>query len=146
MGVEGSVIERPGQVLSSDEVYRLIDDTHGWNSSATRIDAMAALGDSGDPRAVRPLMECCDDENPDIRQSATRALCRLQSPRAVGTLVERMCDKDELMETRKQAAMALAVIRGYTATEGLKRISCDDSEDPAFLMYIKEMLSHAEKK
>jgi HEAT repeat protein len=146
MGVEGSVIERFGQLLSSDEVYRLIDDTHMGNSSGTRIDAMTTLGHSGDPRAVRPLMECCDDKNPDIRKSAIRALCRLQSPRAVGTLVERMSDRDELMETRQQAARALAVIKGFHAIEGLKRVSVDENEDPAFRRYIKEILDHVEKK
>lgn len=146
MGVEGSVGVQFNQFLNSDELYRLIDDTHPMNPPGIRIDAMNVLGNSRDPRAVRPIIECCGDENPDIRQTATRALGRLQSPRAVEALVMRLCDQKEHLETRKQAAMALAVIRGFAAIEGLKRICLDDTVDPSLKTYAKEMLVYSEKK
>jgi HEAT repeat protein len=146
MGVEGSVGVQFNPLLNSDELYRLIGDTHPINPPGIRIDALNVLGNSRDPRAVRPIIECCGDENPEIRQTATRALGRLQSPRAVEALVVRLCDREELLETRKQAAMALAVIRGFSAIEGLKQVCLDDTDDPSLGAYAKEMLVYSEKK
>lgn len=146
MGVMGSVMERYDQLMSSDEVYRLIAKTGEGHPSTVRVDAIGGLGGSCDPRAVRPLMECCNDENPDIRRSATDALCRLKSPRAVGTLIGRMCDRNELMETRKLAASGLAAVKGFAATEGLKAIVLDEGEDPDFRNFVHGLFNRIEKK
>ena len=74
-------------------VYRLINGTMGERSQKERINAVIALGQSDDPRAVRPLMDCCNDSDALIRRHATEALLKLRSGRAVDVLIERLKDK-----------------------------------------------------
>ncbi len=121
-------------------VYRLINGTMGDRSRNERINAVIALGESDDPRAVHPLMDCCSDTDALIRMHATEALLKLRSGRAVRVLVERLKDKNEQMKTRERAAAALAAIRSYSAIEGLRNLYADTDEDPALRSYVAEEL------
>ena len=121
-------------------VYRLINGTMGDRSRNERINAVIALGESDDPRAVHPLMDCCRDTDALIRMHATEALLKLRSGRAVLVLVERLKDKNEQMKTRERAAAALAAIRSYSAIEGLRNLYADTDEDPALRSYVAEEL------
>jgi HEAT repeat protein len=114
----------------TDDIYHLIDDARNDGRPKYRIGAVIALGDSGDPRAVRSLMDCCTDENPDIRKYAIEALGKLRSGRSVMVLIDRLSDRDEQPEIRKCAATALAAIRNFSATDTLKKCSLDENEDP----------------
>ena len=95
-------------------------------------------GESDDPRAVRPLMDCCNDSDALIRRHATEGLFKLKSGRAVGVLIERLKDKKEQPATRENAASALAAIRSYSAIEGLRDLYADIDEDPALRSYVAE--------
>jgi HEAT repeat protein len=121
-------------------IYRLINGTMGDRGEKERIWAVIALGESDDPRAVRPLMDCCADNNPQIRLHATEALFKLRSGRAVSVLVERLRDKNEHLVTRERAAAALARVRSYTAIEGLRDLYSNTDEDPALRSFVAEEL------
>jgi HEAT repeat protein len=121
-------------------IYRLINGTMSDRSQDERISSVIALGESADPRAVRPLMDCCGDTDALIRQHATDALFKLRSGRAVRVLIERLKDKREHLVTRERAAAALAAIRSYSAIEGLRDLYSDKDVEPALRSFVAEEL------
>jgi len=136
MIAERSVDEWFSSLPKTGRVYRLINGTMGDRSQNERIGAVIALGESDDPRAVRPLMDCCNDTDALIRRHATEALFKLRSGRAVRVLIERLKDKNEQQETRELAAAALAAVRSYSAIEGLRNLYADADEDPGFRSFV----------
>jgi len=146
MNAEGSVREQFGQLLTTDEVYHLIEDISVGAAHQTRTSAMVLLGSSRDPRAVTPLTECCKDEDAEIRRYAVDALYHIKSVRSVPALIERMKDKREDSTIRKTAIMALAEIKGYTALEGLVEVSLDAHEDLEIRIFATQMLGSNDKK
>jgi HEAT repeat protein len=140
MIVERSVDEWYNSMPKTGGVYRLINGTMGDRSQKERINAVIALGESDDPRAVHPLMDCCNDNDALIRRHATEALLKLKSGRAVRVLIERLKDKNEQLKTRELAAAALAAIRSYSAIEGLRNLYSDTDEDPALRSSVAEEL------
>jgi HEAT repeat protein len=138
MIAERSVNEWFSSLPKTGGVYRLINGTMSERSQNERIRAIIALGESDDPRAVRPLMDCCNDSDALIRRHATEGLSKLKSGRAVGVLIERLKDKKEQTATRENAASALAAIRSYSAIEGLRDLYADIDEDPALRSYVAE--------
>jgi len=121
-------------------IYHLIEKIRGKTQQQDRIDAVKAMGDSGDPRVVLPLVDCCSDEDPEIRRHATEALFKLKSGRAVQALIGRLKDKAEQPQTRQCAAAALAAIRTYSAIEGLKDRFSDADEDPFIRSYVARVM------
>ena len=121
-------------------VYDLIYMAVSGTGTADRLRAVVALGKSGDPRAVRPLVDLLSDTNPEIRRSATTALGQLKSGRPVDDLLMRLRDRDEQMATREQAAVALSAIRSTGALRGLKEFEADGDEDPALRSYAENLL------
>ena len=140
MIAERSVDEWFSSLPKTSGIYRLINGTMDDRGEKERIRAVIALGESDDPRAVRPLMDCCADKDPQIRLHATEALLKLRSGRAVLVLVERLRDKNEHLVTRERAAAALAAVRSYTAIEGLRDLYSDTDEDPALRSFVAEEL------
>jgi HEAT repeat protein len=140
MIVERTVDEWYNSLPKTGGVYRLINGTMGDRSQKERINAVIALGESDDPRAVHPLMDCCNDSDALIRRHATEALLKLKSGRAVRVLIERLKDKNENLKTRELAAAALAAIRSYSAIEGLRDLYSDTDEDPALRSSVAEEL------
>jgi HEAT repeat protein len=140
MIAERSVDEWYSSLPKTGGIYHLINGTMGDRGGKERIQAVIALGESEDPRAVRPLMDCCADNDPLIRLHATEALTKLRSGRAVPVLVERLRDKNEQLGTRKQAAVALAAVRSFSAIAGLRDLYGDMEEDPALRSYVAEEL------
>jgi HEAT repeat protein len=140
MIAEKSVDEWYSSLPKTSGIYRLINGTMGDRGEKERICAVIALGESDDPRAVRPLMDCCADKDPQIRLHATEALFKLRSGRAVSVLVDRLRDKNERLVTRERAAAALAAVRSYTAIEGLRDLYSDTDEDPALRSFVAEEL------
>jgi HEAT repeat protein len=132
--------EWSGFLSEEGGIYHLIEKSRGEALQKDRIGAVIALGDSGDPRGVLTLMDCCRDEDPDIRRHATEALFKIRSGRAVHALVERMKDKGEQPVTRQCAAAALAAIRTYSAIEGLKDRFSDADEDPFIRSYVAKVM------
>lgn len=142
---EGSYAVMLYELHTTDEIYHLIGRISTASPHQTRVDAMAALGSSRDPRAVEPLIACCSDENSEIRRHAIRALCALKSGRSVPALTERLMDKSEERTSRKEAARALAAIRSHGAIAGLVDITLDASEEPDIRIFAATMLGRMGK-
>jgi len=140
MIAERSVDEWYSSLPKTSGIYRLINGTMDDRDKKERIRAVIALGESDDPRAVRPLMDCCTDKDPLIRWHATEALFKLRSGRSVSVLVERLRDRKEQLATRERAAAALAAVRSFTAIEGLRDLYSDTDEDPALRSFVAEEL------
>ena len=136
MIAEKSTDEWYNSLPKTGGVYRLINGTMSDRNRNERISAVIALGESDDPRAVRPLMDCCSDTDALIRRHATEALIKLRSGRSVRVLIERLKDKNEEMVTREHAAAALAAVRSYSAIEGLRDLYADADEDPALRTFV----------
>jgi len=136
MIAEKSADEWYNSLPKTGGVYRLINGTMSDRSRNERVSAVIALGESDDPRAVRPLMDCCSDTDALIRRHATEALIKLRSGRAVRVLVERLKDKNEELVTRERAAAALAAVRSYSAIEGLRYLYADEDEDPKLRSFV----------
>jgi len=136
MIAEKSADEWYNSLPKTGGVYRLINGTMSDRSRNERVSAVIALGESDDPRAVRPLMDCCSDTDALIRRHATEALIKLRSGRAVRVLVERLKDKNEELVTRERAAAALAAVRSYSAIEGLRDLYADEDEDPKLRSFV----------
>jgi HEAT repeat protein len=124
----------------TDRIYRIIEKTMDGRNPKERIWAVMALGNSGDPRAVRSLIDCCKDQDPEIRRRAIEGLQNLRSGRAVDVLIDRLRDKEELPETRQRAAAALAAIRSYSAIQELRYRYADTDEDGTLRSFIGEEL------
>ena len=120
----------------TDRIYRIIEKTMDDRSPKERIWAVMALGNSGDSRAVLSLIDCCKDQDPEIRLRAIEGLQSLRSGRSVEVLIERLRDKRELHKTRQRAAVALATIRSYRAIQELKNLVVDTTEDGALRSFI----------
>lgn len=121
-------------------VYDLVSAAISGRTKDDRLQAMAALGKSEDPRAVRPLTDLLNDSDPEIRLSATTALGRLKSGRPVDELIRRLRDPGEREATREQAAVALAAIRSTGALRGLREFVADESEDPRVRVFAERLL------
>jgi len=140
MIAERSVEEWYSSLPKTGGIYHLINGTMGDRGGKERVQAVIALGESEDPRAVRPLMDCCTDNDPVIRLRATEALSKLRSGRAVSVLIDRLRDKNEQLGTRKQAAAALAAVRSYSAIAGLRDLYADMDEEPVLRSFVAEEL------
>lgn len=117
-------------------IYRLIEKAEKSSSPKSRIWAIGALGNSRDPRAVQSLIECCADQNPEIRRCAVEGLKCIRSGRSVEALVNRLRDKDEQPEIRLNAAAALASIRSFGAMKELRNRYEDPDEDANIRCFI----------
>jgi HEAT repeat protein len=128
------------------EIDRLIDSALYEMNPSVRIRAIIALGESRDPRAVRALVHCSGDQDAEIREHATDALCTLKSGRAAEALIARLGDKNERLSTRRRAADALAAIRSFTALEALKNLATDTGEDADLRSYAARLTECFEKR
>ncbi|MDD5144329.1 HEAT repeat domain-containing protein [Methanoregula sp.] len=136
-------LERPGQgypVQPRGEVYDLVSAAQSGADNETRLRAVAALGKSGDPRAVRPVADLLKDADPEIRQASVIALGLLRSGRPVDDLVARLRDPNEHAAIREQAAVALASIRSTGAVRGLREFIADGNEDSALRTRTENLL------
>ncbi len=76
-----------------------------------------SLGDSGDPRAVEPLLAALVDRDGEVREAAASALGRLGDKRAVEPLLAAL--SDESQGVREAAAWALGAMGAEQAEEPL---------------------------
>jgi HEAT repeat protein len=132
--------EWESRLPASDGIYSLIEKAENSTSLKNRIWAIAALGNSRDPRAVRSLIGCCEDRNPDIRRCAIDGLKCIRSGRSVEVLVSRLRDKSEQPDIRLSAAAALASIRSFGAMIELKNRYADPDEDEDLRSFIRSVL------
>jgi len=123
-------------------VYDLSSLAFSAPDNDQRLRAVAMLGKSGDPRAVRPLIDLVADHDPVIRRGAIAALGELGSGRPVEALIGRLRDRNERADIRQLAAQALAAIRSTGALHGLKEFSADANEDPDLRAFASGLLAH----
>jgi HEAT repeat protein len=142
--MEISLEQRDGEWYNSfpqsGGVYDLIYTAVSGTGTADRLRAVIALGKSGDPRAVRPLVDLLGDPDTEIRLSATTALGNLKSGRPVDELIERLRAQSEEMVIREQAAVALTAIRSTGALRGLREFIADEDENPVLRAYAENLL------
>ena len=124
-------------------VYDLSFAARSAPDTAGRLRAVVGLGKSGDPRAVRPLMDLVSDSDPAIRLGAVAALGELKSGRPVEVLIGRLQDPGEVPEIRKRAAETLAAIRSTGAIRELREFYANASEDPVLRSHIAGLLSQS---
>ncbi|MDD1663896.1 MAG: HEAT repeat domain-containing protein [Methanomicrobiales archaeon] len=129
-----------GDLNRREGVYLLIDSLSDANEYEGRIRAARALGESRDPRAISPLVECLKDVDPRVRRCCAEALLQLGSIRSVQAFIERLEDGDESVFTRKVAADALAKIRSYSAIESLVGRLLDQAEKEAIRIHAADAL------
>lgn len=79
--------------------------------------AAASLGDVGDARAVKPLQEALQYENPEVRRAATTALGKIDDPSVIEPLIQALDDRDD--DVRRRAVEALERIGGPDAERAL---------------------------
>ncbi|HVF90220.1 MAG TPA: M56 family metallopeptidase [Blastocatellia bacterium] len=72
-----------------------------------RLNALRALANMGDPRAIDALIQGMKDSDPDMRESAIQGLALSSDARAVDPLIEALRDQDP--QVREKAAWALAM-------------------------------------
>jgi HEAT repeat protein len=126
----------PHRGVVYDLIYRAVSGT----DAADRLQSVVALGKSGDPRAVRPLVDLLGDTDKEIRLAATTALGSLKSGRPVDELIERLRDRSEEISTREQAAVALTAIRSTGALRGLREFVAEEDEDLQLRSYAGNLL------
>jgi len=125
-------------------IYQIMEDVMNGKNREDRIRALKSLGERGDPRAVITLMDCCEDEDHEIRIHAIDALSRLKSGRSVPTLIRHLDNENEVAQTRQKAAMALAAIHSHSAMECLMDHVNNEDEDPALREYIAVLIGGSE--
>jgi HEAT repeat protein len=97
-----------------------------YDDADVRLEAVWALGEIGDERAVEPLVEALKDEDWYVRKQAASSLCNLRNQESVVLLVRALNDEDWYV--RKQAARILGTIGDPRAAKPLARTLRD--EDP----------------
>jgi bilin biosynthesis protein len=121
--MENEVIRQNGR---GQDVYGLITVLQSGTTPEVRYRAAIALGESDDPRAIRPLVKALEDEDGELRLAAVQALMNLESIRAAEALIDRLTDRNESSQTRQYAAMALGKIRTTRAIHSLRICTQDD--------------------
>jgi len=125
----------------SGGIYDLIYTAASGSGTADRLRAVVALGKSGDPRAVRPLVDLLGDTDTGIRLAAITALGSLKSGRPVDDLIGKLQDRNEETAVREQAALALTAIRSTGALRGLREFVADEEEDPELRAFTGNLLA-----
>lgn len=122
------------------EVYDLAVLAVSGKTTDDRLRAVASLGKSGDPRAIKPLMDLATDPDPAIRAGTIAALGQLKSGRPVEVLIARLRDRAEHHEIRRLAAETLAAIRSTGALRELREFVADEGEDAGLRSYASGLL------
>jgi HEAT repeat protein len=146
MGVIGSGDQWFSSRVRTGGIYRLIDAALKEGSREARIEAIVHLGESRDPRAVYPLIECCGDSDPSIRRFAIEALGKIGSGRAVDVLVGHLDDTNEDPDIRIGAVAALASIRSEHACQELRSRCADPGLDPEIRSAIAKVMEKGQER
>lgn len=114
LAVRGAALEAAGH-LATGEIAAEIDDA--FQDEELRLDAIRAMGHSGEPRWLSRLLRVVEDPDPDIRRAAAAAFGEIPDQSSVPVLVE-MLD-DEAVDVRLAAIKSLGELGGDEAREGL---------------------------
>ena len=102
-------------LAQEDRIAPLIEKLKSKDTS-TRQAAARSLGETGDIRATRPLLDAANDKYPEVRREAAEAMKKLGLP-AARTLIDFLNDKDS--ELRQKAAYLLGMMQNAEALDPL---------------------------
>jgi len=122
-----------------EEIDELVTVLLSHPNAFDREDAVKALGETGDERAIEPLIAALHDPSVEVRWQAARALSWIGSL-AVQSLIAAL--RDPIPEVRWRAACALGEIADPIALPELERLAQDD-ETPAVLSTVADMAQWA---
>ena len=83
-------------------------DRIGVINSEVRQQALSALGNIGDERALKPLLICLREEDTGVRREAVKALRYFDSDRAIGPIIIALDDRD--VGVRREAIATLSFL------------------------------------
>ena len=83
MIADSMVDERVNSLPKPDGIYHIIEKKMGDRDLQERISAVIVLGNSRDPRAVKSLIDCCRDRNPEDQAPCNRRVAKSEK-RQVG--------------------------------------------------------------
>ena len=111
---------------SGDEGFQQICDFHSHPQRIKRCHVARALGDLGSPEGVEVLVRLLDDEDPEVRHVALRAIGKAGIARA-HSAAERIGEYLESSEISEQVLATVALMRGG-----------DPKQEKRLIQYIKE--------
>ncbi|MFN0071747.1 MAG: HEAT repeat domain-containing protein [Chloroflexota bacterium] len=114
LAVRGAALEAAGH-FTNPEVATEIDDA--FRDDELRLNAIRAMGHSGEPRWLSRLLRVVEDSDPEIRLAVAAAFGEIPDQSSVPALVE-MLDDEEL-NVRLAAIKSLGEHGGEEAREGL---------------------------
>jgi hypothetical protein len=94
------------------------------NDEGVRIEAVRALGSSGDPAVLEPLVGMLQDESRAVREEVARSLGKIPIPGAVPPLIQLL--KDDHRVIRETAVQALGTKGPDVVPELLERLNDPD--------------------
>ena len=101
---------------------RLLIEAAQSKDSLQRWGAVAALGETGDPKAVPILLKALRDEDENVRAVAAASLGKLRYARAARQLVQALADKSERVQAHAEWALENIGERAIPAImDGAKR-------------------------
>lgn len=101
---------------------RLLIEAAQSKDSLQRWGAVAALGETGEPRALPVLLRALKDEDENVRAVAAASLGKLRYARAAPQLVQALADKSERVQAHAEWALENIGERAIPAIlEGAKR-------------------------
>lgn len=114
LAVRGAALEAAGHLNRAD-VAAEID--WAFREDGLRLDAIRAMGHSGEPRWLSRLLGAAEDPDPEVRKAVAKASGEIPDYASVPALVD-MLD-DESVDVRLAAIAALGELGGDEAREGL---------------------------
>ena len=123
-----------GALGDASAVMPLIDvlkNSEFYFHSVVRSAAAVSLGSLKDRRAVEALLDAVNDPITDPSTEAIRALVALADPRAIDALVGVVRNSNGFFagSVRRAAVLGLQTLGGDVASEELRRVAADQSED-----------------
>jgi HEAT repeat protein len=112
--VRGAALEAAGH-LTSPDVAGEIDDA--FRDDELRLNAIRAMGHSGEPRWLSRLLRVSEDPDPAIRQAMAAACGEIPDQSSVPELVDMLDDED--VSVRLAVIKSLGELGGDEAREGL---------------------------
>jgi HEAT repeat protein len=104
----------------------LIKELNGKKSALAKIGVIQALGNTGDPRIIDPLIALLKDENQAVRVLTVQALGNTKDPRIVDPLIALL--KDESQGVRVVTVQALGNTKDPRIVDPLIALLKDESQ------------------
>lgn len=95
------------EVPNEQKLLTMIDQLRDDDRWTMRMEAAVYLGRTGDIRVRKPLSRALIDPHYAVRAAVIRALTKLQDPRAINELIDRIGDDEEFVSVEARRAVEL---------------------------------------